>query len=100
MGFQRGEKVVCIDDSPSTATTMSKFETWPKEGEVYRVRDQRPSGAEGGVLLEELRNPPVYFAQVMGKLEPAFNPARFRRMEEQKSEEEAEEKESEEAVLQ
>ena len=87
--------MVCIDDSPSTPTTMSKFQTWPNEGEVYRIRDQRPSGAEGGILLEELRNPPVYFEQVMGKLEPAFNPARFVRVEEQRSAEEAEEKESE-----
>lgn len=95
MGFKKGEKVVCVDASPSTPTTMSKFEAWPSQDEVYHVRDQRPQGAEGGVLLEELRNPPVYFEQVMGKLEPAFNPARFRRVEEETSAERAAEEESE-----
>lgn len=95
MGFKRGEKVVCVDASHSTPTTMSKFRTWPSQDEVYRVRDQRPEGAEGGLLLEELRNPPVYFEQVMGKLEPAFNPKRFRRVEEEASAESAEEEESE-----
>lgn len=99
MGFKQGEQVVCIDASPSTPTTMSKFETWPSKDEIYRIREQRPSGAEGGVLLEEIKNPPVYFEQVMGKLEPAFSPDRFRRLEEmeQKLAEEAEESQEAEA---
>ena len=83
--------MVCIDASYSTPTTMSKFRSWPTRDEIYRVREQRPEGAEAGVLLEEVKNPPVYFEQVMGKLEPAFNPGRFRRLREEATREGAEE---------
>lgn len=82
MGFDKGDKVVCIDDSGNTLATMRKFSSWPVRDEIYTVREQRPEGAEGGVLLEEIKNEPVYFQQVMGKLEPAYHPDRFRRVEE------------------
>jgi hypoxanthine phosphoribosyltransferase len=78
MMFKKGQKVVCIDDSRSTRKTMERFEEWIEKDRVYTIREQRPQGAEGGVLLEEVKNPPAYFPQVMGKIEPAFAPRRFR----------------------
>lgn len=79
MGFKKGDRVVCIDDRPSTLKTMARFRYWIVKDTIYTVREQRPEGAEGGILLEEAKNPPVYFEHFMGKLEPAYHPGRFRK---------------------
>jgi len=34
--------------------------------------------AEGGILLEEVKNAPIFFNLYQGKLEPAFHRNRFR----------------------
>ena len=72
-----GQKVVCIDDSPSTPETMINFVKWVKKDETYTIRSIRPAGAEGGILLDEVKNPPVHFPHFGGNLEPAFHPRRF-----------------------
>lgn len=98
MSFTKGDKVVCIDDSPSTPRTMLRFRYWIVKDSIYTVRDQRPQGAEGGILLEEIKNPPVYFEHFMGKLEPAYHPSRFRKATSQELKGEEAEKEALEAT--
>lgn len=75
--FKAGQKIRCVDDRYSNAKTMEVFKNWVTRDEVYTVRVQRPAGAESGVLLEEIRNPPFYNPNYGGKLEPAFHPKRF-----------------------
>lgn len=75
--FKAGQKVRCVDDRFSNPKTMDMFENWVVRDEVYTVRVQRPAGAESGVLLEEIKNPPFFHPAYGGKLEPAFHPRRF-----------------------
>lgn len=75
--FHVGQKVICIDDRYSNPQTMQHFKQWVERDKEYTIRKVRPQGAEGGVLLEEVVNPPCFFPQYGGKLEPAFHPKRF-----------------------
>jgi hypothetical protein len=75
--FRKGQKVVCVNDRYSNMSTMKKFNQWIVRDEIYTVRQHRPEGAEGGVLLEEIVNPPMYVKVFGGSLEPAFHPSRF-----------------------
>jgi len=78
MSFKPGQKVVCIDGDFSMYPFISDhYSALPIKGQTYVVREIRPMGAEGGILLEELKNDSVFFAHFGGKLEPAFNPKRF-----------------------
>ena len=54
---------------------------------MYTIRSVRPAGAEGGVLLEEIKNDPIFFQAYQGKLEPAFKSNRFVPLDELESEE-------------
>lgn len=75
-----GTKVVCTDDSVSNPRVFSDFQQWPVKGKEYTVRQYRPKnigGGKEGILLEELRNKPIFFSWVFGKLEPAFDKKRF-----------------------
>lgn len=80
--MRKGQKVVCVDDRYSNAVTMKNFKEWIKRDETYTVREIRPVGAEGGILLEEVKNPPVFYPAFGGHLEPAFHPRRFVPLEE------------------
>ena len=73
-----GDKVVCVDDVPGKEIKMSLFPNWVKEGETYTVRAVEGSFGNGErVLLEELRNPSVFFPELGGKTEPGFAGKRF-----------------------
>lgn len=83
MSFKVGQKVVCIDGNFSMHPHINNhYQALPIENQIYTVRAVRPMGAEGGILLEELVNAPIYFELYQGKLEPAFNPKRFVSLEE------------------
>lgn len=93
MSFKVGMKVVCIDgDFSMHPMIFEHYQQLPSQDQVYTVRAVRPMGAEGGILLEEIKNAPVFFAHFQGKLEPAFHPRRFVPLDELES------KEAEEAV--
>ncbi len=69
-------KLLCIDDKPGKGT--SNFETWIVEGEVYTLRATTGSLVnEQGVLLKEIKNPPVYIQELAGRVEPSFSRKRF-----------------------
>lgn len=69
-------KLLCIDDKPGKGT--SNFETWIVEGEVYTLRATTGSLInEQGVLLKEIKNPPVFIQELAGRVEPSFSRKRF-----------------------
>jgi len=68
-----GDKVICIDDSKNDNISYDAFQEWVREQEKYIVR--RIEGER--VLLEEIRNKPVYVGSIMGKVEPGFAKKRF-----------------------
>lgn len=72
-----GDKVVCIngDFHPEIA---KHFQYLPEKDKEYIIRAIRPMAAEGGILLEGLRNKSIFFKMYQGNLEPAFHSARFR----------------------
>ena len=97
--FQKGQKVVCIDDQfPREVHTV--YAQLPKKDSVYTVRavyigrgkmlnaghvkglSNKPGDSDGeiGILVEELRNPADMF-NLHGQ-ELGFNAERFRTMEE------------------
>lgn len=77
MKFKKGQRVVCVDDSKSNQTTMKNFKHWIEKGKTYTIRDQRSSGLDGGVLLEGIDNPKIWFEHLQTSLEPGYHPARF-----------------------
>lgn len=87
-----GDKVVCIngDFHPEIA---KHFQYLPEKDKEYIVRAVRPIAAEGGILLEGLKNKPIFFKLYQGNLEPAFHPNRFRLAEPIKKLEKVEEEE-------
>jgi hypothetical protein len=81
--MKKADKVICIDDDFSMYSTIHEFYSHlPVKNEIYTIREVRPKAAEGGILLKEIRNKPIYNAQYMGNLEPAFHPRRFVPLEE------------------
>lgn len=84
--FSVGQRIMCVDDRFRNTKTMQHFTQWVKRDKTYTVREIRPAGAEGGILLEEIKNPPCYFPHFGGNLEPAFHPKRFVPLEEAEGE--------------
>jgi hypothetical protein len=69
-------KLLCIDASHGKGT--SNFENWIVEGEIYTLRSTTGSLVnEQGVLLKEIKNPPVYIQELAGRVEPSFARKRF-----------------------
>lgn len=70
------ERVLCID--ASGRGDLDIFPNWIEEGKEYTIR-RIENGMYGRkrVLLEEIRNPSVYFEELMGNAEPGFNLKRF-----------------------
>lgn len=70
-------KLLCIDDSKGPGS--SHFISWVEAGEIYTLRRREGSfnSNEQRVLLVEIKNPPVYIPELMGKLEPGFRASRF-----------------------
>jgi hypothetical protein len=96
--FQKGQKVVCIDDSFPREVQLV-YRQLPKKDSVYTVRavyigrgkmlnaghmkglNNKPGDSDGeiGILLEELKNPADAFN--VHRQELGFNAERFRTME-------------------
>lgn len=77
------DQVVCINGDFSMYPMINQhYKSLPTEGNIYTVREIRPSNAEGGILLEEIINPTIWFEHYQGNLEPAFSPKRFVPLEE------------------
>lgn len=70
--------VICIDDDFSMHPTIHlDYQELPVKNKIYNIREVRPPYAGSGVLLEEIKNKPVYFAQFNAYIEPAFAQRRF-----------------------
>ena len=75
--MKQGSKVVCIDDSRDERS-INTHKFWVTEGEIYTVRSVEGSlSAETRVLLEEIKNPSLYFPELGGYAEPGFAGRRF-----------------------
>jgi len=78
MPISIGSKVVCIDDDFSKHPDIHKdYQQLPVKHETYVVREMRPMALDGGLMLDELHNKPIWFDLVMGFLEPGFAHRRF-----------------------
>lgn len=75
--MKKGQIVTCIyaDIHP---LILRYYKYIPVKGGRYTVRDIRPFNAEGGLLLEEIRNTPIFLPHYSGYIEPAFSQDRFR----------------------
>lgn len=84
--MRAGDKVVCVDDSirAEILPTVAKYyKNWVSRDKVYTVRQVVDNdGIVDGVLLEELRNEPIYIELIDKKQEPAFGTFRFRLLQE------------------
>jgi hypothetical protein len=79
--FSVGERVVCVNDSPPGPHFIQDFEHWITRGTVYTIRSVSQVMGMQRVLLEEVRNPPVFITGILGKAEPGFAAERFRPLE-------------------
>lgn len=83
--FDIGAKVVCVDDNfPSGARLGAYMKHFPKQDEIYTVRDVIPAQGYKGeekcaILLEEIKNPTE---DPKGRGEFGFAPERFRELNE------------------
>ena len=88
--FERGEKVLCIDDSVKDGVekfAKSVFWNWVKKDSVYTIREFLDNkGIVTGVLLEEIHNFPIWQPLLHAHQEPAFRLDRFVKHTEQKQE--------------
>jgi len=78
-----GDEVICINAVFSNPRIAQDFQELPVKDGKYIIRELRPANVSGGVtaiLLEEIRNAPIYFQWLFGKAEPAFAASRFRKM--------------------
>lgn len=88
--FDIGQKVVCVDDS-FFAGINDIYNSLPEKDKTYTVRDVVPAWGLDlketcGILLQECVNRPN-----SGGIEPAFQPHRFRELDETPLQEEAKE---------
>jgi hypothetical protein len=97
--MQKGQKVVCVNDSFSEFVRQL-YKQLPVKGEVYTIREmflgrekivKGGESATVGLLLEELHNPSDPFHQ--GKQELGFSSERFAPLNELPDEEAVEEEE-------
>jgi len=80
MNFKIGEKIVCIDDSlpktPELRNTMGKLVI----NEIYTVRGFISVSDGVGLYLSEVKNEIVHYLSTNRKIEPCYDPARFRKL--------------------
>lgn len=76
---------MCVDDGikPEMMVTICNYyHNWVKKGNKYTVREVlQNDDIVHGVLLEEIRNEPIYIELIDKKQEPAFGMFRFRELE-------------------
>ena len=79
---------MCIDDliKPEMMVTICKYyNNWVKKGKTYTVRQVlQNDDIVHGVLLEEVRNEPIYIELIGREQEPAFGMFRFRELEDER----------------
>jgi hypothetical protein len=72
-------------------TICNYYHNWVKKGKTYTVREVlQNDDIVHGVLLEEIRNEPIYIELIDKKQEPAFGMFRFRELEDDRMMESAE----------
>jgi hypothetical protein len=83
--MKAGTKVMCVDDGikqEMMVTICNYYHNWVKKGKTYTVREVlQNDDIVHGVLLEEVRNEPIYIELIDKKQEPAFGMFRFRELE-------------------
>lgn len=84
--MQIGSRVVCVDASikPHMADEIAKdFQQWVVKDQQYIIRDIfYNDGIVTSVVLEEIRNIPLFFKNTIGRVqEPSFKIDRFRELE-------------------
>ena len=76
---------MCVDDGikqEMMVTICNYYHNWVKKGKTYTVREVlQNDDIVHGVLLEEVRNEPIYIELIDKKQEPAFGMFRFRELE-------------------
>jgi len=79
---------MCIDDliKPEMMVTICNYyNNWVKKGKTYTIRQVlQNDDIVHGVLLEEVRNEPIYIELIGREQEPAFGMFRFRELEDDK----------------
>jgi hypothetical protein len=85
--FNKGQKVVYVDDSGYPPQVAGLFREMPVLGNTYTIRDCFPivSGVNGGKMaihLKEIINPMLPHPSGMGNVEPSFSANRFVPLEE------------------
>lgn len=66
-------------------TICNYYNNWVKKGKTYTVRQVlQNDDIVHGVLLEEVRNEPIYIELIGREQEPAFGMFRFRELEDDK----------------
>ena len=88
--FKLKDKIVCIDDAPPVQGWNHGFQEWPKLNREYTVKRCYQWNNTWGVLLEEIKNKPVFIPLLGGKAEPGFGIYRFRKIQESESTNEVE----------
>lgn len=82
MFFKVGDRIVCIDASKNHPRIDIDFQQWIEEGNEYVVRaTSLDLKGEQGILLNEVRNKPIFSTLLGGKFEPRFASIRFRKVE-------------------
>ncbi len=80
------DRVICVDDSilaEVMPTIVRYYKNWVSRDQIYTVRQVVDNdGIVDGVLLEEIRNEPIYIELIDKKQEPAFGMFRFRLLQE------------------
>ena len=80
--MRQGSKIICVDDSIRAElmpTVIKYYKNWVIRNKVYTVREVvTNNGIVDGVLLNEIRNEPIYIELIDKKQEPAFGMFRFR----------------------
>ena len=80
--FKQGDKVICTNDLPPLQGWNHCFKQWPVKGDKYTVRRcYQALNGDWGVLLEEIKNPPIFHTVLNGNIEPGFSHNRFRKVE-------------------
>ena len=78
-----GDKVICVNSAKQAHTVeeLNKdMPNWVKKGEKYTIRAIYDWDFVVGVLLEEVRNNPIYFSLVDKNAEPCFATWRFEKL--------------------
>jgi hypothetical protein len=73
-----GDKVICVDSSLPHPEIAKHFDKWVEQDKTYIIRGKRLWYGEYSLLLEEIKNPPMYNPEIMGNCEPGYSIKRFR----------------------